>query len=363
MLEKQGRSCVLPLLSWAGGRPTPRPCHHRAKPLACLRRSAIAGPNHRCAQGRLGGHFSLARGVAPSNNARMLPPQFETRQTRTFDNQALTYQVTLGSGPWIVLANGLGARSTAWHHQITYLRDDYRFLMWDYRGLFGADSCPLPDDMHPFDVHARDLSAILRAEAVERPIVAVWSLGMQVVLRAMRDHALTPSHLIVINGTFQPDAGAGVSVSKVRRRVTGLLERMDGLVERIVHRAARSPEVLPWAKRLGFIGPTIDEELFSEVVAEFAIVQARPYLRHLAALCTERSTDLLASVDVPTLVLIGERDPVTPRQVAEPAARRIPGAEIFVVRGATHFTALEFPELVNLRIEKFLREHSARPIG
>jgi len=290
----------------------------------------------------------------------MLPLQIETRQTRTFDNQDLTYQVTLGSGPWIVLANGLGARSTAWRHQITYLRDDYRFLMWDYRGLYGTDPRPLPDDMHPFDVHARDLSAILRAEGVEHPIVTAWSLGMHVVLRAMRDHALTPSHLIVLNGTFQADAEAHVSVSKVRGRVVGMLERVDGLVERIVHRAARSPELLPWAKRLGLIGPTVDEDLFSEVVADFALVQARPYLRHLAALRTERSMDLLAAVDVPTLVLIGEGDRVTPRAIAEPAARRIPGAEIFVVRGATHFTALEFPELVNLRIEKFLREHGAR---
>jgi hypothetical protein len=38
-------------------------------------------------------------------------------------------------------------------------------------------------------------------------------------------------------------------------------------------------------------------------------------------------------------------------------ARQIPRAEILVVRGGTHYTAVEFPELVSLRIERFYREH------
>jgi pimeloyl-ACP methyl ester carboxylesterase len=59
------------------------------------------------------------------------------------------------------------------------------------------------------------------------------------------------------------------------------------------------------------------------------------------------------------LVIVGERDLVTPRPIAEPLARQIPGVELFVVRGATHFVLLEFPELVNLRVEKFLREQGA----
>ena len=288
----------------------------------------------------------------------MQPLELETRQTRSFDDKELVYRVTPGTGPWIVLANGLGARLAAWRHQIDYLRDHYRFVTWDYRGLYGENAQQLPEGVHPFDSHARDMSTILRAEGIERPIVIAWSLGMHVMLRAMRAQQLRPSHIVLLNGTFQPDAGARASLAKVRNRALRALGHVGSLVEAFAQRAARSPEIVPWAKRFGMVGPTIDEEVFNEVVAEFATVQAQPYLQHLAALREEDGADMLAAIDVPTLVLIGERDPITPRAVAEPAARRIPGAEIFVVRGATHFTALEFPELVNLRVEKFLRERA-----
>lgn len=285
----------------------------------------------------------------------------ETRRTRSFDDQELVYQVTPGAGPWIVLANGLGARLPAWRHQIAYLGDHYRFLAWDYRGLYGDEPKFPPADLDLFDAHARDLAAILRAESIAQPIVAAWSVGMHVVLRAIRDQALRPSHLVLLNGTFQPDPGARASIARARSRALSALGKAGSIVDALAHRAARSPEVVPWAKRLGFVGPTIDEDLFAEVVADFENVNAQPYFRHLAALRAEDSSAMLASIQAPCLVLIGERDPITPRAVAEPAARRIPGAEIFVVRGATHFTALEFPELVNLRIEKFLRERSISP--
>ena len=62
------------------------------------------------------------------------------------------------------------------------------------------------------------------------------------------------------------------------------------------------------------------------------------------------------AIDVPTLVILGDKDSVTPRVSAEPLAKQIPHVEVFVVRQGTHFVLLEFPELINLRIEKFLRE-------
>jgi len=57
------------------------------------------------------------------------------------------------------------------------------------------------------------------------------------------------------------------------------------------------------------------------------------------------------------LLLTGDRDLFTPRELAQQMARRIRAAEILVVRGGTHYTAVEYPELVSLRIERFYREH------
>ncbi|MEQ8887960.1 MAG: alpha/beta hydrolase, partial [Sandaracinaceae bacterium] len=66
--------------------------------------------------------------------------------------------------------------------------------------------------------------------------------------------------------------------------------------------------------------------------------------------------DVLETLDVPVLVITGDRDLFTPRAAAEQMVRDVRGAELLVVPGGTHYVAVEYPELVNLRIEKFLRE-------
>ena len=112
-----------------------------------------------------------------------------------------------------------------------------------------------------------------------------------------------------------------------------------------------------WMKRLGIVGSTLDEELFREIAIDFGNVDLDLYLRILSCLGDHDAAHVLDNIHVPTLVITGDRDFFTPRQLAQQMARRIPGGEILVVRGATHYAAIEYPELVNLRIEKFLREH------
>jgi pimeloyl-ACP methyl ester carboxylesterase len=59
---------------------------------------------------------------------------------------------------------------------------------------------------------------------------------------------------------------------------------------------------------------------------------------------------------VPTLVVAGERDLFTPRHLSLEMAQRIRGAELLEIPRGSHAALIEQPELVNLRLEKFLRE-------
>jgi pimeloyl-ACP methyl ester carboxylesterase len=52
---------------------------------------------------------------------------------------------------------------------------------------------------------------------------------------------------------------------------------------------------------------------------------------------------------------------MTPRVAAAKMAERIPHAELMVIPGATHYAAVEYPELVNLRLEKFWLERGYSP--
>ncbi|MFW5739618.1 MAG: alpha/beta fold hydrolase [Myxococcota bacterium] len=286
-------------------------------------------------------------------------PEPVAKRTRSFDGTEIAYHVAGKTGPFMVLVNGLGADTTAWRHQVAYLGDQFRFLSWDYRGLHAShdESEPRPVPGPPVEVHAQDLAAIVSAEGVSGGVWMGWSIGAQVMIEALRRHDVRPDLMILVNPCYGRRSS---EVSRLRRllpHALWTLERAPELVERLMKRAATWPETVSWLKRFGFVAPCIDEDALGEVVRHFRTIHAPAYIDAVRASSHHRIDGMLGAVDVPVLAIVGEKDIVTPRPFAEPLARQIPSVELFVIRGATHYVLLEFPELVNLRVEKFLREH------
>ncbi|MBX3127103.1 MAG: alpha/beta hydrolase [Polyangiaceae bacterium] len=285
--------------------------------------------------------------------------QLVPRTLTTDDGATIAYYDTGGALPAIVLANGLGGPIAAWKHQIDYLSDRYRFISWDYRGLYSSPRPPGDKPALGIRTHARDLEAVLAVTGVERAALVGWSMGVQVLLELYEVHPERASHLVLINGTYGRPFTT-VALPLIAGHIPQLVRRarsLKDLGKRLIKRASVQPETLPWLKRLGLVGATLDDEVFAEIAEQFANLDLTTYLTILEELGSHDASRVLDTVDVPALVIAGERDLFTPKQVAQQMARRIRGGEILIVRGASHYAAIEYPELVNLRIEKFLREH------
>jgi pimeloyl-ACP methyl ester carboxylesterase len=84
------------------------------------------------------------------------------------------------------------------------------------------------------------------------------------------------------------------------------------------------------------------------------------FLRMLRAAGDHSASDWLSEIDVPVLIVAGERDTFTPSFLAQRMAEAIPGAELMMVQRGTHVAPIEQPEAVNARIESFLRERVLR---
>jgi pimeloyl-ACP methyl ester carboxylesterase len=289
----------------------------------------------------------------------MPPLEVDERTIETSDGVRLAYYDTGGSGPPLVFANGLGGPFSSWRYQVDYLRDRYRIISWDYRGLYRSSRPPGDSPRLDVPIHVDDLELVLRTAGVERAAFVGWSMGVQVVLELYERHRDRVSHLVLLNGTYgRPFETVAVPLAaRVIPVVIQQARRFHGFGSSLLRRATRWPETVLWLKRLGFIGSTLDEDLFREMAVDFATIDLDIYFRLLSSLGEHDAAHVLENIGVPVLVITGDRDAFTPRQLAQQIARRIPHCELLVVRGATHYTAVEYPELVNLRIEKFFREH------
>jgi pimeloyl-ACP methyl ester carboxylesterase len=112
---------------------------------------------------------------------------------------------------------------------------------------------------------------------------------------------------------------------------------------------------------MGLAASTLDVQLVAALAEKFRTLDMDTFLRLLEKLGEHDGWDLLPLIDVPMLVIAGTRDVFTPRSAAERMVRRTRGSEIMLIPGATHYAALEYPEMVNLRLEKFFRERGYEP--
>ncbi len=285
--------------------------------------------------------------------------RFQHWTVETRDGARLAVHDSGGDKKPLVFANGLGGPFTAWQYQVDFFAERYRILSWDYRGLFDSE---LPSSHEPrLDIrtHAEDLGEVLRAAGIERAACVGWSMGVRVLLELV---GLVPeriSHLVLVNGTFSRplESLALPLASRIAPIVVREAHRFRGVGRALLRRATRWPETTLWLRRLGLASPTLDDDLFGELAAEFGRLDPEILLRTLEFEEAFDASQLLSGLRVPTLVIVGDRDPFTPREIAERMAELVAGAELLVVRGGTHYTVLEYPELVNLRIEKFLLEN------
>ena len=289
-------------------------------------------------------------------------PAIDTRRVTTLDGVSIAYEVTGAPGaPWVVLANGLGGSSAAWRGQIDYLGDRYRFITWSYRGLYGSGRPSIDvDSAYGVDRHAADLDAVLAAEGIERASFVGWSFGAQVILENVRRSPARVANLVLINGTYgrpidtlTPIPGAAAVIPSL----IDLLRRAHGIATQVARRTIDKPEAITWLKRLGIVGDTFDAALFGELARAFATLDLEPFFRIVKAAGHHDAEPVLSSIGAPVLIIAGDRDPFTPRELAHQMARRIPESETLIVPGGTHYVPVEYPELVSLRIERFYRAH------
>jgi pimeloyl-ACP methyl ester carboxylesterase len=261
-----------------------------------------------------------------------------------------------------VLAGGLGGGLRAWAGVIEVLAPSFEILTWDDRRGFrpGRPASSEPDAWS-VEAHARDLDAILRAEEWTRASLVGWGAGVPVVLEATRARPEVVDALVLMCGLASRPVDAWLGASPLRRLVPALLrsaERLEAPIAALLRRAARSRRTLRALRRLGLVSRALDETALAELLATLGELDLESYLASLRALERHDGASALGAIDAPTLVVGGDRDGLAPPALMRQMARALPRAEVLVVRGGTHDTPAEHPELVGARIRRFLLENA-----
>ncbi|WP_316976492.1 alpha/beta fold hydrolase [Shumkonia mesophila] len=249
---------------------------------------------------------------------------------------ALSYR-TAGQGPAVVFLHGLAGNSLSWARQFPALAARYRIVAWDAPG-FGLSDAVEPD----VEVFADVLRELLDHLGCGPAAVAGHSMGGVVAARLAAGHPDKVARLVLSCS----HAGYGESAdSPMQPRVEQRVRELAS-VGAAEYGLIRARGLFP----AGFA----DKEAMG--VAAGVAAEARPEgirsSTRMLQLADNRS--VLPRLEMPVLVITGERDPVVKPHLRDELRALTPQARHIEMPGAGHAPYLEYPAAYNAILDEFL---------
>lgn len=245
-----------------------------------------------------------------------------------------------GAGPALVLLHGgVGDGPGTWRAQIDDLSDEFTVVAWDAPGA-GRSSDP-PESFRLAD-YADCLAAFVEALDLGRPHVGGLSFGSGLALEFYRRHPALPVSL-VLAGAYAGWAGS-LPPEVVEQRLQLALELAELTPDELVD------ALLPTMFSESAPPEAVDQ--FRASMSEFHPVGFRVMARSFAEADLR---DVLPHIEVPTLLLYGDKDVRSSLDVAEAIHGAIPNSSLVVMPGVGHVSSLEAAEGFNNEVRDFLQ--------
>ena len=259
-----------------------------------------------------------------------------------------------------VFCDGILCDGFIWKYLWDAVRDRMSVAHWQYPG-HGRSGAPLDPDAVDMTALGADVDAVRRHVGDPEVVLFGHSMGCQVALEGYRARPAGVRGMVLLCGSYG-------RVTETFKGTKVLAQVLPKLIERVLAapdlaRAiwTRIPPDLALKVAL-FTGEMDEKTIRPEDVLPYlqhlTHVDFSMFLRMLKGAGEHSAEDLLPRIECPVLVVTGERDTFTPPFLAEEMQRKIPGAELFVVPGGTHVAPLEQRDLVNARIDDFLKNRA-----
>ena len=244
-----------------------------------------------------------------------------------------------GEGPLAIFVHGFPFDHTMWLDQVAALAGLRHCVAVDLRG-FGA-SAAITEEVLSMEALAADLAALIDGLGQDQADVVSLSMGGYVALALWELYPESVRSLALLD--TRPEADTPEARQRREEMARHTLERGRGWLAETLTEAMLAPGASLSARAR--LRSMVEGTRYETIVAALAGMRERPDRRFL-----------LHSISVPTLVVVGEQDRLTPPESARAMSEEMPGSHLVVIPEAGHLTPVERPEDVNEALATFLAQ-------
>ena len=282
----------------------------------------------------------------------------EERYITSYDGTRL-FSESAGEGFPIILCDGVGCDGFIWRYIWEKFTQHFKVIHFNYRSHGLSEEARIPNALKVSDYRC-DLAAVMDAYEIDKALILGHSMGVQVILDYALQYPERIAGLVLICGSYgRPldtfhDTDVG---GKILPYIQRLIRFFPKVFQQVWAAAAKSELAYQVA---------INSEVNGKVIERSDLV---PYFQHLSQMdpdvffqtvefMNEHSVEeLLGEINTPTLIAAGQYDTFTPCWLSRKMNRLISDSELMVMPGGTHVAPIEIPELLELRIERFIEKH------
>lgn len=282
----------------------------------------------------------------------------ETGTFRSFDGTRIYYEVR-GEGPPIILNYGIGCLINHWRHQIRDFSHSYKVIAYDYRAHHNSQ---IPENREnlTIDALAQDLKALMDHLQLQKASLWGHSFGAEMLVRHYDLFAEYAHSLVFINGFAQNPLqgmfGSDLTESFFQMFKSGY-QKLPETLSFLFKAGVQNPFAIKLSAMAGGFNLKLTSLKDIEIYARgIAAMDLQAFIELFESMLHYDGKPVLPRIDVPTMIIGGKQDSVTPIKHQEELHHLIRGSDLFMVPYGSHCTQLDMPELVNLKIEQFLKK-------
>lgn len=282
--------------------------------------------------------------------------KLETGYFNSFDNTPIYFEKR-GEGEPLIFVYGIACLMNHWHHQVEYFSKTRQVITFDLRGHHKSADLKNSTTLN-LNSMALDIVGLCEHLKIKKADFAGHSFGGPIILELYKIKPELFNSICLVNAFAKNPIKNMFGLDVVEpfyKYLRSQFEKSPELWSTVWRHAVDNPVSMQLAALAGGFNISLthfkDIEVYARGVAR---MELSVFFQLFEELMNFDGEDILKEISVPTLIVSGEKDGVTPRSFQLHLHETIKDSELFSIPYGSHCCQLDFPDYFNLRYEKFL---------
>ena len=248
-----------------------------------------------------------------------------------------------GQGEMVLFLHGIGGNKKNWKNNINFFSKNFLTVAWDTRGYGDSDDYNGELD---FDNILDDLKKVIDFFKKTRAHIVGLSMGGQIATLFYDKYPNYVKTLTLCDTHFGLSNLSPTEIEKfINLRKEPLL---NGKVPKDIAPSVAST----------LIGDSNNISAYNQLVESMSLLHKESYLKTIESSMRTEHRHIFKNIKVPTLIMVGELDTLTPPSMSKSIMNEIKGSYLKIIPKAGHLINIEEPDIFNQNLIQFLDKHS-----